>query len=202
MNISTDFGTWIMAFVMLSLFSFLWKENPCSRIAESLYVGAGSGYMLAMAYKNVQDMAFYRLSEGKLSMIVPIILGLCLFAGLTKKYSFLTRYGTALPLGMGAGLALRALPSAQILSQIRATLNPLNSINNIVILVGVVTTISYFLFTLFVDSDNKIVRTSSDIGRYYMMITFGLTFATAVFQHVAIYFGSLQLLLGDWLGLM
>ncbi len=111
----------------------------------------------------------------------------------------MSRYASALPLGLGAGIALRAIPSAQILSQIRATLVPLNSIDNFLILVGVVTTISYFLYTT---EQNKSVRGLGTIGMYFMMITFGLTFATAVFQHVAIYFGTLQLLLGDWLGLI
>ena len=155
--------------------------------------------MIAQAYKNIRDMAVYPLSQGKISIIVPIILGLLLYTRFSRKYAFLSKYATALPIGLGAGIALRALPSAQVLSQVRATLIPLNSINNILIVIGVFTTMSYFLFTT---SQNKFIQKSSVIGKYYMMITFSLTFATAVFQHVGIYFGSLQLLLGNWLGLI
>ena len=199
MNISTDIGTWIMAFIMLSLFSFLWKENACSHIAESIYVGSTAGFMIAQAYKNIKEMAVFPLASGKISMIVPILLGILLYARFTRKWSFLSRYATAVPIGLGAGIALRALPSAQVLSQIRATTLPLNSINNILIVVGVITTMSFFLFTV---TQNKALQASAVVGRYYMMVTFGLTFATAVFQHVGIYFGALQLLLGNWLGLM
>lgn len=199
MNLSTDIWTWVMAFIMLSLFSFLWKENPFSKIGESIYVGAASGFMLAQGFNQLKNMAIYPITEGRISLVVPIFLGLLFFTRFSTKYSFLSRYASALPLGLGAGIALRAIPSAQILSQIRATLVPLNSIDNFLILVGVVTTISYFLYTT---EQNKSVRGLGTIGMYFMMITFGLTFATAVFQHVAIYFGTLQLLLGDWLGLI
>jgi hypothetical protein len=199
MGVSNDPGTWVMAFIMLSLFSFLWKESPFSKIAEAIYAGAAAGYMLALSYKNVKDMAIHPLTQGKSTLIVPIVLGLLLYCSLSKKYSHLSRYGTAIPIGIGTGLALRALLSAQILSQIQATVLPVNSLSNIFIIVGVVTTLSYFLFTT---SQNKVVRISAEIGKNYMMVAFGLTFATAVFTHIAIYFGALQLLLGDWLGLM
>ncbi len=202
MNISRDIGTWVAAFMMLSLFSFLWKENPCSKIAQSIYVGAGAGFFLAQSYKNINDMVVYRFREGQISVLIPTLLGILLFAQLSEKYAYLARFGTALPLGMGAGIALRALPSAQILSQIRATVESLNSINNIVILVGVVTTLFYFLFTVFTDSKNAIVRSSAEIGKYFMMVAFGLTFGTAVFGQISTYLGALQILLGDWLGLM
>ncbi len=199
MNISTDIGTWVMAFIMLSLFSFLWKESPFSKVAESVYTGAAAGYMIVIAFKNVKDLAFHPLGKGDFSIVIPIILGLFLYGGLTKNYAYLTRYGTALPIGIGIGVSLRALLSAQILSQIEATVLPLNSVDNIFLILGVVTTLSYFLFTT---SQNGVIRTSALVGKYYMTVTFGLTFATAVFTHIAIYFGALQLLLGDWLGLM
>jgi len=198
-NISTDIGTWIMAFIMLSLFSFLWKENACSHIAESIYVGAGAGFTIAQAYNTIKDMAVYPLTQGQFSLIIPILLGLILYSRFSNKFSHLSRYAMAVPIGLGAGIALRALPSAQVLSQIKATTLPLTSINNILIVAGVVTTMSFFLFTV---SQNKVQKVSSEIGKYYMFITFGLTFATAVFQHVGIYLGALQLLLGNWLGLI
>ena len=136
MGVSNDPGTWVMAFIMLSLFSFLWKESPFSKIAEAIYAGAAAGYMLALSYKNVKDMAIHPLTQGKSTLIVPIVLGLLLYCSLSKKYSHLSRYGTAIPIGIGTGLALRALLSAQILSQIQATVLPVNSLSNIFQLLG------------------------------------------------------------------
>lgn len=200
MNISTDPWVWLMAFIMLSLFSFLWKENPMFRIAENIYVGASAGFMIVQGFKNVMNMAVYPLTkQGKLIVLVPLILGILLYTRFNKRFAYLSRYAMAIPIGMGAGVALRALPSAQILSQLRATIVPLTSVNNILLVLGVVSTLAFFLFTT---PQNNLTRTTSEIGKYYMLITFGLTFATTVFQHTGIYFGALNLLLGTWLGLL
>jgi hypothetical protein len=200
MNVSTDIAVWIMAFIMLSLFSFLYKENPAFSIAENIYVGAGAGHMIAMGYRNIMGMAVHPLREqGQWSMIIPLLLGLMLYTRFTRRYAFLSRYGLALPIGMGAGLALRALPAAQVLSQVRATLVDLTNVDNLVLMVGVVCTLIFFLFTT---AQNNFARQASKLGKYFMLVTFGLTFATAVFQHIGIYFGSLQLLLGTWLGII
>ncbi|MGI6163887.1 MAG: hypothetical protein ACOYEQ_08195 [Bacillota bacterium] len=200
MSISTDPAMWLMAFIVLSLISFVFKDNPAFRIAENIYVGAGAGHMIAAAYKNVTGLGLYPLLEqGKFSRLIPIILGLTLFARYSKKYAYVGRYAIALPLGMGTGIALRGIVSAQILSQVRATLLPLDNFNNLVIIVGVTATICFFLFTT---TQNKMVKTYSAVGKYFILVSLGLTFATAVFTEVSLYLGSISLLLDNWLGLI
>jgi len=189
-----------MAFIVLSLSSFVFKENPLYHIAESIYVGAAAGHMIVMGYKNVSSLAFYPLfSQGKLSMLVPLLLALTLAGRFTKKYYHLSRYAIALPLGMGTGIALRGIPSAQILSQVKATFLSLSSIDNIIVIIGVTSTICFFLFTTI---QNRYIKAYANLGRRFIIVSLGLTFATAVFTEVALYLGVVQLIFGDWLGII
>ncbi len=199
MSISSDPKAWIAAILILCLYSFLYKENPVFRFAEHLYIGIGAGHAIAVQWNNLKNTAFLPLMRGNMMMIIPIIIGALLYTRFSKKYVHISRLCLALPVGLGIGLALRGLPAAQILSQIRATLVPLNNINNFLTVIGVMGTLSFFFFTT---KQTPVVRGFSEVGKWTMMITFGLTFATAVFGQMAIYLGALQRVLGNWLGMI
>jgi len=70
-----------------------------------------------------------------------------IFGRLERKYSALSFFPLAVMVGTGAGMALRSAPSAQIVTQLRSTFVPLTSLDNVVLLVGMVGTLSYFIFT-------------------------------------------------------
>ena len=42
----TVFGIWLGAFFTLSIFSFLYKDNPFYKLAEQIFVGLSAGYWL------------------------------------------------------------------------------------------------------------------------------------------------------------
>jgi hypothetical protein len=49
MTIET-FSIFLGAIITLCCFSFLWKDNPAYRVAESLFVGVSAGYYLSVVY--------------------------------------------------------------------------------------------------------------------------------------------------------
>jgi hypothetical protein len=199
MNISSDPKAWIAAILILCLYSFLYKENPVFRFAEHLYIGIGAGHAVAVQWNNLKNTAWLPLIKGNLLMIIPIAIGILLYTRFSKRWAHVSRLCLALPVGLGIGLALRGLPAAQILSQIRATLVPLDNINNFLLVIGVMGTLSFFFFTT---RRTVVTNVFSEIGKWTMMITFGLTFATAVFGQMAVYLGALQRVLGNWLGMI
>ncbi|MFP4457768.1 MAG: hypothetical protein ACLFPS_08925 [Clostridia bacterium] len=69
----------------------------------------------------------------------------------------------AVIVGIGTGLTIRGTIGSQLVQQIKATTIPLNSIDNIIIVVGSVTTVLFFYFTL--TRENKVVRFSCTIGK-------------------------------------
>ena len=48
-----EFIVLLAGFLTLSIYSFLFKENPLYRFAEHLYVGVSAGYLVARAVNDV-----------------------------------------------------------------------------------------------------------------------------------------------------
>jgi len=131
--------------------------------------------------------------EGKLWLLVPCLLGVLMFMGLVPKYAWLRRYPVSFLVGIGTGIAMKGIISSRILAQIRATMVPLNSFNNIILIVGVGTTITYFLLT--VGHHSKILRDIGRVGRTFMMVSFGVVFATSIFDNFALLIGTFKTIL-------
>ncbi len=194
-------GTWLAAIGTLGLMSFAIRENPFYRFVEHVYVGIGAAHSVVMGWESLQTKAFTPMIEsGDYIKIIPLIVGLLLFARFFKGQMWLSRYPLAMLVGIGTGLTIKGTIGAQIINQIRATLVPLNSINNIIIVLGVLTVLMFFYFTR--KNTNPVFNTSSRIGRYVMMIAFGALFGNAVMGRMSLMIGRVQFLLGDWLGLL
>jgi hypothetical protein len=176
-------GVWISALVTAALFSYLLGDSKVFRFTEHLFVGSAAGHAITMGFTNVRDLAWTPLVfKGRITLAIPIALGILLYAGFFKKQNWMGRYPIAVVLGIGTGVTLRGLPSAQILGQIKATLVPLNTPNNLIIVLGVVGTIVYFLF---IGKRNRITGPLSQFGRWIMMVTFGASFASAIVGNIS-----------------
>jgi hypothetical protein len=195
--VSKDISVWLSVFCILSIYSFLYKENPVFRFAEHMYVGLAGGYAIAVSFDNIRTMALIPISQGQYMLILPCILGCFLFARLSTKYSWLARYPVAIMVGIGTGLSLRGIPSSQILAQIRATLMPLTSINNILLVFGTVGTLVYFLFT---KEHRGTVGIMAGVGKQFMMVSFGVIFAATIFDNISMLVGTFYKIFYSWLG--
>lgn len=184
---------WLAAIATVMVLTYLWGDNELFKFSEHIFVGLGAGHSIVMAYGNIRDSAFNPLvKQGKWLLIVPIILGLLMYARFSKKYSYLARWGVALTVGIGTGVLLRGLPSAQVLSQIRATMLTLTNLDNIIIVGGTLGGITYFLFTV---KGNPVVHALNAFGIYAMMVCFGVAFGGAVFQRTSQAAGAIQYIL-------
>ncbi len=196
---SKDLGVWLGALSTLALYSYLYKENPAYRFAEHLYVGLAAGYAVAVGFNSVRNAAFRPIGEGRFIFIIPCILGLLLYSRFIRRYAWMSRYPVAVLVGIGTGMSLRGIPSSQIIAQVRAAMVPLNSLNNILLVIGVLSSLIYFLFIFEHKGRTGVI---SSIGRQVMMIGFGATFATSIFDNFSLLIGTLNMLLKDWLGIV
>ncbi|MGE5579121.1 MAG: hypothetical protein ACM3WU_03665 [Bacillota bacterium] len=194
-------GVWIGAFLTLCFFSILHKENPFYRLAEHIYVGLAAGQAIVMGWLNVKNMAVAPLTkEGDLLQIVPLILGILLYARFApSNIRWLSRIPSAFLVGIGTGLAFTRFAQSDLIGQIKGAFAPLNSLNNVLVLIGALGTISYFFFT---KEQKGVLKVSSQIGRWTMMIAFGSAFSNTVMGRLSLLIGRLQYLLGDWLHIM
>lgn len=201
MSIASDPWVWFGSLATLAILSgILWKDNDFFRGAENIFIGASSGYYFYIAFKNLVDLAWLPLARGqKPALIIPVALGVMLYARYIKKYAWLSRWGTAFLIAVGSGLSIFAAITSQFIAQIRANLLPLTSFNNVVMVVTSLSVLMYFFFSF----ERKEPLTSiSTLGRWAMMVTFGVSFGNVVMGRISLLLGVLDRILGSWLGLI
>ena len=105
--------------------------------------------------------------------------------------------------GLGAGLTIPRTISSFILAQIEATLQPLSwslaGFDLLIILVGVVSVLVYFFFSL---EHNGAVGKVSRLGIAFLMISFGASFGYTIMARLSLLIGRISFLMDDWLHLL
>jgi hypothetical protein len=198
------FGVWVAAGMTLALFSYVFKDNPLSKMAQHIYIGVAAAYGMIVQIDSMirPTIVTNLMAKGQWYLLIPITLGCLIYARYFKPIAFLARYTVAFMVGVGAGVVLARDFKSLFLAQLVATMNPVsgaNALDTLIIAIGVITTLSYFFFTL---QHKGVVGQSAQIGRYVMMMAFGASFGTTVQARVSLFLGRLQFLLGDWLGIL
>jgi hypothetical protein len=173
-------GLVVGSFVSIGAYTVLIGDNPVSKVTEHLYTGILAGYTLAINWDFIMKNAVGKVQGGQFDLILPIILSLMLFARLKPEWIWISRYPVALTVGVGMGLAMRASVLSDFVGQIQGTLLPINSINNIVMIVGTITATAYFLFTREYKGPYTYVNQT---GLLFLLVAFGVTYgSTASFR--------------------
>ena len=154
-------GVVVAAGLTLALYSFLYKDNPFFKMAEYLFVGVAAAYVFGQYwYPTIYGEIWVRLSglskgpgvSGDAWLLAPTLLGLLMLTRFSRRFSWLSRLSFAFFVGLGAGLTIPRTISSFILAQIEATIQPLSwslaGFNLLVILVGVVSVLIYFFFSM------------------------------------------------------
>jgi len=227
---AASFGTWIGALLTLSIFSFLYKDNPLYKLAEHIFIGISAGYFVALEYWNVFVpnlwnpllASFRTVSPSGLMLIVPFVLGLLLFTRFLPKAAWLSRWSMAAMIGSYAGLAIIGALQGDLLAQIRANMMPLISPGSPGGLKSAAGASALFFATLEVLRNPLIVigllvtlvyfffsrehkgslGAASRVGVWFLMISFGASFGYTVMSRVSLLIGRLHFLLSDWLGII
>jgi hypothetical protein len=198
MTPSVLLGAWVAAGLTLCMFSFLYKDNPFFRFGEHLYVGISMGYTIVRIYYDVMVKSLYTpvVQEGKWWFLIAAFLGLLVLTRFIPKISWLSRISFAVIVGFGSGVAIPRIISSNILQQVQGTLRPiLNAgsssfgmaqINTLLILVGVVTVLVYFFFSI---EHKGPIQVAARIGIYFLMINFGAGFGYTVMARMSLLIG-------------
>lgn len=194
-------GTLTALLLTIMIFSFLYKENPFYRFAEYLLVGISVGYYLVIISTNtlyplVIDKIFV---QGEFVAVIPVVLGFMMFARLNKRWAYLSRIPLALMIGFGAGLSIPAMLQARILRQMSASMQSFLTINGAVILIGILSTLSYFYFS---KKQEGVFGKFTMLGTYFLMIFFGATFGYTVMSRISLLIGRMEFILRDALGVI
>ena len=169
------FGIWLAAFLTLSIYSFLYRDNPFYRFAEYLFIGISVGYYIVIyIHQGFIPFAWEPFwaavkpfwpgiprEAGWIGLIklIPIALGLLFFGGLSPRHTWLIRYPSAVLVGFGSGISIPLMLQTFIFAQTRGTVEPFAAINAgtlspwgiieaVLMLIGVTCTLTYFFFSV------------------------------------------------------
>ena len=207
------FGTITAVALTLAIYSFLYKDNPVFKIAENLFVGVAMGYWIIITWFNILKPDVFETlivplfkdtgSAPQYAVIIPTLLGIFMLLRFSNKLSWLSRWSFAFVVGLGAGITIPNFIHAFILKQL--SFNPLitasvpESINSFLILLGVVSVLIYFFFSM---EHKGIIGGVSKIGVWFLMIAFGASFGFTVMARMSLLIGRIQFLIRDWLGII
>lgn len=194
-------GTWLAATLTIAILSFLYKDNPFYKLAEHIYVGISAAFWVIYFWAfNLKPMLIDKFVEEtgveKWILLLPAFLGFLMLARFFPKISWISRIPLAFIIGIGAGLGITAGVQGFLIPQIGATLLPLNSINNIFLVTGVLSTILYFYFS---KELKGVLRGGFRLGIIFIMVAFGASFGYTVMARISLLIGRIYFLLSDWL---
>ena len=213
MHLSTEPGVWIAAFLTLGIFSFLYRDNPVYKFCEHLFVGISAGYWVVLTYyatikPNLVDPLFFAPFglDRHLLLVIPLVLSFFLFSRFFPRGDWLSRWSIAMVLGVYPALRITGFAQGDLVQQINGTIlpfwvsgNPLASLNNILLVVGLLATLVFFFFS----TEHKgTVGGIAKIGVYFLMVSFGASYGYTVMARVSLLIGRVMFLLDNWLGLV
>ncbi|MBU1082503.1 MAG: hypothetical protein KKB59_18600 [Spirochaetes bacterium] len=164
----------------MAILSFAFKPNPVHRLVESLFIGSMAGYTLVTNFEAVFKTGIAPLSTDPF-LLIPLVLGILMYFRLSRKYSWVSNYSMAFLTAIGIGITTRTIVETDIIKQISSTAIPLTSFNNIVLVISVVTVISYFFYT---KEHTGSLGISAKLGMAFMMVAFGASVANSFMTRV------------------
>lgn len=202
---STNPGVWVAAFFTLAIYSFLYGDNPVYKFSEHLFVGLGAAHAAVMGWEAMVKQAWTPLTtKGEMWLLGAIIGGVMLLTRWFKPIQWISRIPLGFMMGVAAALSLRSAIDSQFWRQIASTVAmKLNTANNILYVLIVVTTIAYFLFA-FNDKSGfgRAIKGVGLIGQYMMMIAFGASLGSTIMARLSLVIARLDFLFKTWLGLL
>src|SRR5215470_9068235 len=162
MSTETLLGAWVAVGFSLCIYSFLYKDNPFFKLGEHVFVGVSMGYLLTITHYEVMVNKLYSpmMAQGKWWLAIPALLGLLMLSRFIPPIAWLSRISFAFLLGISSGVAIPRQLSSFILQQVQGTIKPLVTIgdggvtltlanlNALLILLGVVSVLFYFFFSI------------------------------------------------------
>lgn len=123
-------GNWVAAILTLALFSFLWSDNTIFKLAEHVFVGSATGYLIIRAFwdsiYNKLGSPFFNPPVGGERdwwLLIPMILGAMTLMRLIPAVSWGTRWPLAFFAGVGIGLSVIGYMQANIVEQVEDTID-------------------------------------------------------------------------------
>lgn len=198
-------GVWIAALLTLFAFSFLYKDNPFFRFAESLFAGVSLGYYIGIVLNQtlVPNLIVPLKDDfpANWDLLVAGGIGILLYMRYVPRIGWVSRYALAIYVAYYIGVEFTRRLHGEVLPQLSRTILPLwpwsqATLVSLVFIVGVYSVLVYFFFS---KEQNAVTRRIARMGIWFLMISFGAAFGFTVMGRIALLLGRLNFLILDWL---
>lgn len=235
--VDTLIGPIVAALLTIMVLSYLIGDNPLFRLATHLFIGVAAGYAGALAARSVLwpglVQPILRAGLGgllnpaaALTLIVPAFLAFLLLLKLVPGTSRLGTFSTAFLVGVGAAVVVGGAITGTLIPQSKAAMGTFDPgvvspqtgetgiervINVVILLVGTLSTLAYFRFTLRRGSASEgrppgpigmLGKALSALGQSFIALAFGVMYAGALSATLLILTQRVQFLWDALNGLM
>lgn len=204
MTFIDHFQIWLRAYLILSLFSFLYKDNVFYKFSEHIFAGLSAGYYVGLIWQSVilQQLVNPMIDNGEWWLVFPGILGVMMFTRLSRNYSWVSRVSLAFVMGNTAGIYLISELHGRAVPQTYSTMVSLSGdgglaqlILALIVIIGVISTLVYFYFS---KEHKGIMGVTAKVGIWFIMIAFGAHFGYTVMGRISLLIGRVEFLYYDW----
>jgi len=196
-------GLWIGAFLTLCIFSFLYRDNPFFRFAESLFAGISLGYYVGNVSANTLAPNLFRPLfldfAGHADLLIPLLLGLNLYARFVPRIAWTARISLAVYIAYYVGINMVQKIQGEVVPQLGATIispwgGAFTRLDNLILIVGVLSVLVYFYFSI---EHKGAVGAFSRLGVWFLMLGFGAAFGYTVMGRISLLIGRMNYLFID-----
>jgi hypothetical protein len=165
--------------------SLLWFGNTYAfAFSENWLIGAYAGVNLAANIDGLNSVAIKQIINGRYLLIIPLIAGFLVFTRWTR-FRWAARYPVAIMSGVGLGAIVGLTMRSQLIGMVTATATNLvtmqgpapftDPISAVIMLVGVVTVLTYFLYSITFSKPfhQGSGRWIARVGRWIMLVSAG-----------------------------
>jgi hypothetical protein len=191
-------------FFTVALLSYLIGDNPLYRLTLHIFIGVSVGYaVLVVIYQVLRPRLVAPLLTGDPLVVAAAVGPLLLFAFLVLKLSprasALGNVSVGYLVGVGTAVAVGGALTGTLVPQIKATWLSIlpdadgTFINNIVIIVGTVTTLLAFQFWLRGRTGTgevrrtAVMRVLAGVGQLFLVITLGTIYGGLILAGLAVF---------------
>ena len=167
-------------------------------------IGTTAGVFTVIAFDNIKKLALLPLIEKQAYInMIPLIIGILMFAQVSRRHIYLSRLPIAIMVGGGIGVAMSRTITSNIVKQLSVIMvklpkTPYEILNIIILIVGLLGTLLVFTYTRERKGPFGWV---TKIGEYLMMAAMGSTFGLLITMRVTYVITRLQIIVFDLLGL-
>jgi len=198
-------GIWISALLTLFAFSFLYKDNPFFRFAESLFAGVSLGYYIGIVLNQTLVPNLYEPLRSDFGQNWDLLIaggvGVLLYMRYVPRIGWTARYALAIYVAYYIGVEFTRRLHGEVLPQLSRTILPLwpwsaATLVSLVFVIGVYSVLTYFFFS---KEQNAVTSRIARVGIWFLMISFGAAFGFTVMGRIALLLGRLNFLILNWL---